>query len=139
LRWTALLHKKQGVTLCKGIEVVKKFDERNCSLLNNVKESERRSKSEVTIILVEKVDHHDGGDAFDYVSRECGKKKKRIGKNAKHKRSHRHEVDLDAHYSNDSKIKTRKEAKRRRKEEKKLRKRRTRRNLKGKKKKPRRS
>ncbi|KAH8520319.1 hypothetical protein H0E87_001686 [Populus deltoides] len=97
-------------------------NEKDCSRLNNVKDSDKRRKSETVPVTTEKVHHSNGSGALDSGSEESGKHRGEKREKSKHKRSHRHEVALDDDGSHGSEIEERKETKRRRKEEKKLRK-----------------
>ncbi|KAI5603448.1 hypothetical protein BDE02_01G219800 [Populus trichocarpa] len=97
-------------------------NEKDRSRLNNVKDSDKRRKSETVPVTAEKVHHSNGSGALDSGSEESGKHRGEKREKSKHKRSHRHEVALDDDGSHGSEIEERKETKRRRKEEKKLRK-----------------
>ncbi|XP_061986779.1 uncharacterized protein LOC133705523 isoform X3 [Populus nigra] len=97
-------------------------NEKDRSHLNNVKDSDKRRKSETVPVTAEKVHHSNGSGALDSGSEESGKRRGGKREKSKHKRSHRHEVALDDDGSHGSELEERKETKRRRKEEKKLRK-----------------
>ncbi|KAF9665555.1 hypothetical protein SADUNF_Sadunf16G0135200 [Salix dunnii] len=97
-------------------------NERDRSRLNNVKDSDKRWKSETVPVTAEKVHTSNGSGALDSGSEESDKHRGEKMEKSKHKRSHQREVALDDDGSCGSEIEERKEAKRRRKEEKKLRK-----------------
>ncbi|KAJ6777751.1 SERINE/ARGININE REGULATED NUCLEAR MATRIX PROTEIN [Salix koriyanagi] len=97
-------------------------NEKDRSRLNNVKDSDKRRKSETVPVTAEKVHHSNGSGALDSGSEESDKHRGEKMEKSKHKRSHQREVALDDDVSCGSEIEERKEAKRRRKEEKKLRK-----------------
>ncbi|WCJ20466.1 Serine/arginine repetitive matrix protein 1 [Euphorbia peplus] len=94
-----------------------KSDEKDRLRSNNNKDSDKRHKSEIMPIVVEKVDQSNGVDSGTEGS---GKRRTDSKEKRKHKRSHRDEVvDSDNDESSDSEIEDKKDAKRRRKEEKK--------------------
>ncbi|KAE9593269.1 putative PWI domain-containing protein [Lupinus albus] len=92
---------------------IKKFDDKDHSHSNYVKNSDWGHKSEVTQDLVEKVDRLNHDASYDSVSKESDKHKK---DRRKHKRSERKIVSSDEDYSSNSELEDRKEAKRKKKE-----------------------
>ncbi|KAE9620474.1 hypothetical protein Lal_00019956 [Lupinus albus] len=98
---------------------IKKPDDKDHSLSNYAKNSDRGHKSEATQGLVRKVDHVNHDASYDSVSEESDKNRK---DRRKHKRSEKKFVSSDEDYSSDSELEDRKEAKRKKREGKKRRK-----------------
>lgn len=100
----------------------KKSDDKDHSLSNYAKNSDRRNKSEATQDLLGKVDRVNQSASYDSVSEESDRRRREGKDKRKHKKSEKKVVSSDEDYSSDSELEDRKEAKRRKKEEKKLRK-----------------
>ncbi|XP_072082003.1 uncharacterized protein [Arachis hypogaea] len=100
----------------------KKSDDKDHSLSNYAKNSDRRYKSEATRDLVGKVDRVNHSASYDSVSEESDKHRREGKEKRKHRKSEKKVVSSDEDYSSDSEMEDRKDAKRRKKEEKKLRK-----------------
>ncbi|KAL1323871.1 hypothetical protein AAHE18_13G047800 [Arachis hypogaea] len=100
----------------------KKSDDKDHSLSNYAKNSDRRNKSEATRDLVGKVDRVNHSASYDSVSEESDKHRREGKEKRKHRKSEKKVVSSDEDYSSDSEMEDRKDAKRRKKEEKKLRK-----------------
>ncbi|XP_043711928.1 serine/arginine repetitive matrix protein 1-like isoform X2 [Telopea speciosissima] len=100
-----------------------KSEERKHSHSSNAEERDRGHKTEVLRTSLKKVDRKNRPGSSNSDSEENEEYRRDYMEKRKHKRSSRHEVDLDDNASyDDSEIDERKEAKRRRKEEKRLRK-----------------
>ncbi|MED6120941.1 hypothetical protein PIB30_025568 [Stylosanthes scabra] len=100
----------------------KKSDDKDHSLSNYAKNSDRRHKSEATQDLVGKPDRVNRNASYDSVSEESDKHRREGKDKRKHRKSEKKVVSSDEAYSSDSEMEDRKDAKRRKKEEKKLRK-----------------